>query len=572
MHYAIDFGTSNTVIACRVDGQKDSVNSPVNPSINSLTNTVNNTIKTVTLPFSEVILDNPPLIPSLVYVTNAITGEVLVGQEVLDQGLEGRAGHQSGRLFRGFKRGISSPEGYGFVPQVDDIDVSFAQIGEWFLNRVLSELTEVASLTLTVPVDSFEAYRQWLTNACQRLPHLENVKQIRLLDEPTAAALGYGIDHGTQTLLVIDFGGGTLDLSLVRLSLPEQLERNPSNDQPNDRQPTNKPKFGLGTLLKWGDRANTASPARQAQPSAKVLAKAGQNLGGIDVDHWLMDYFQQQMEIPQNALTMRLVEKLKIALSHEPSPTAYHTETYFDDLSFNAYDLRLNRQELNAILEKAGFSDSLDQSLNQIRQQAQRQNIDLNAIDAVLLVGGTSQIPAVQAWIEQYFPSEKIKKNQPFTAIAHGALSQEFALEDFLYHSYGIRFWDKRYKRHNWHTIIQQGQTYPLAQPVELTLGASVPNQPSIELVIGELGETTVEVYFDSGKLLTRHLEQIQQSVRPLNENARTIAQLDPPGRQGVDRIKVEFTVDAGRTLRITVKDLLTTETLLKDQAVVQLV
>jgi molecular chaperone DnaK (HSP70) len=557
MDYAIDFGTSNTVVACRHSGQGQGNGSD--------SSTV---ISTVTLPFSAVILDNPPLIPSLVYVENAATGAVLVGQEVLDQGLEGKAGNQSGRLFRGFKRGISSPGGYGFVPQVDDREVSFAQIGEWFLGRVLSALTEIDSLTLTVPVDSFEAYRQWLTNACQRLPNLESVKQIRLLDEPTAAALGYGIDHGTQTLLVVDFGGGTLDLSLVRLTLPDQSDKleNNTSGNPNNNPP--KPKFGLGTLLKWGDRATTTLPPRQTQPTAKVLAKAGQNLGGIDVDHWLMEYFRERLEIPQNALTMRLVEKLKIALSHEQTAT----ETYFDDVTFNAYDLHLNRHELTTILEKAGFSQRLDQSLNQIRQQAQRQNIDFSAIDAVLLVGGTSQMPAVQTWIEQYFPPEKIKKNQPFTAIAHGALSQDFALEDFLYHSYGIRFWDKRYKRHNWHTIIQQGQTYPLAQPVELTLGASVPNQPSIELVIGELGETTVEVYFDSGKLLTRHLEQIQQSVRPLNENARTIAQLDPPGRQGVDRIKVEFTVDESRTLRITVKDLLTTETLLKDQAVVQLV
>jgi len=555
MDYAIDFGTSNTVVACRHSGQGDGSNSST-------------VISTVTLPFSAVILDNPPLIPSLVYVENAATGAVLVGQEVLDQGLEGKAGNQSGRLFRGFKRGISSPGGYGFVPQVDDREVSFAQIGEWFLGRVLSALTEIDSLTLTVPVDSFEAYRQWLTNACQRLPNLDHVKQIRLLDEPTAAALGYGIDHGTQTLLVVDFGGGTLDLSLVRLNLPDQSDKLEHDAAGNPNNNPQKPKFGLGTLLKWGDRPTTTLPPRQTQPTAKVLAKAGQNLGGIDVDHWLMEYFREGLEIPQNALTMRLVEKLKIALSHEPTAT----ETYFDDVTFNAYDLQLNRHELTTILEKAGFSQRLDQSLNQIRQQAQRQNIDLSAIDAVLLVGGTSQMPAVQTWIEQYFPPEKIKKNQPFTAIAHGALSQDFALEDFLYHSYGIRFWDKRYKRHNWHTIIQQGQTYPLSQPVELTLGTSVPNQPSIELVIGELGETTVEVYFDSGKLLTRHLDQIQQSVRPLNENARTIAQLDPSGRQGVDRIKVEFTVDESRTLRITVKDLLTTETLLQDQAVVQLV
>ncbi|MEI6427344.1 MAG: Hsp70 family protein [Pseudanabaena sp. ELA607] len=578
MHYAIDFGTSNTVVACRADQkEQDSI--------------INSGITTITLPFSAVILDNPPLIPSLVYVEDALTGKVLVGQEVLDRGLESNLGSASARLFRGFKRGISSgiQGNYGFVPQVDDLEVTFDQVGEWFLNRVLAELPDIESLTLTVPVDSFEAYRQWLTNACRQLPNLENIKQIRLLDEPTAAALGYGITHGTQTLLVIDFGGGTLDLSLVRLTLPESSVSNLGadsggssgnnsgsdsiNNSINNKGGTNKPKFGLGALLKWGERSGSSGSARslppsQTQPTAKVLAKTGQNLGGIDVDHWLMEHFQNQIDIPHNALTMRLVEKLKIALSQQESAT----EVYFDAVNFQAYDLNLNRSELGTILDQAGFTQRLDQSLNQIRQQAQRQNLELSDIDGVLLVGGTAQMPAVQTWVQQHFPTAKIKSDQPFTAIAHGALSQDFALEDFLYHSYGIRFWDKRYKRHNWHPIIQQGQTYPLQQPVELTLGASMPDQPSIELIIGELGETSVEVYFDQGKILTRSLDQLQQSVRPLNENARSIAQLNPAGRQGIDRIKVTFTVDGERTLRISVKDLLTSEMLLADQAVVQLI
>ena len=64
----------------------------------------------------------------------------------------------------------------------------------------------------TVPVDSFEAYRLWLTEVCQAL----DIEQVRLLDEPTAAALGYELTAQQRTLLVIDFGGGTLDFSLVQ--------------------------------------------------------------------------------------------------------------------------------------------------------------------------------------------------------------------------------------------------------------------------------------------------------------------------------------------------------------------
>jgi len=145
-------------------------------------------------------------------------------------------------------------------------------------------------------------------------------------------------------------------------------------------------------------------------------------------------------------------------------------------------------------------------------------------------------------------------------------------LQDFLYHSYGVRYWDKRYKKHNWHTIVKSGAIYPLEKPVELTLGASVANQPSIELVIGELGETNVEVYFEDERLVTRVLDGKQVAVQILNENSKAIAQLDPLGQTGSDRIKVLFQVDQKRTLRITVQDLLTKQNLLNDVPVVQLV
>lgn len=114
-----------------------------------------------------------------------------------------------------------------------------------------------------------------------------------------------------------------------------------------------------------------------------------------------------------------------------------------------------------------------------------------------------------------------------------------------------------------------------MANPVELVLGASVENQPSIELILGELGAETgsTEVYFDGDRLVTRNLASGQTQVNPLNdrEGARSIAQLTPPGHPGSDRIKVLFQVDEQRFLRITVEDLFTHQTLLENQPVVQL-
>ena len=111
--------------------------------------------------------------------------------------------------------------------------------------------------------------------------------------------------------------------------------------------------------------------------------------------------------------------------------------------------------------------------------------------------------------------------------------------------------------------------------PVELVLGASVENQPSIELIMGELGAETggTEVYFDGDRLITRRQDNIQTTVQPLNDKdgARSIAQLTPPGFPGSDRIKILFQVDQQRFLRITVEDLFTNETLLENQLVAQL-
>ncbi|TAF60343.1 MAG: Hsp70 family protein, partial [Oscillatoriales cyanobacterium] len=182
----------------------------------------------------------------------------------------------------------------------------------------------------------------------------------------------------------------------------------------------------------------------------------------------------------------------------------------------------------------------------------------------------------VKRWVEQYFDTAKIRCDKPFEAIAQGALqlSQGIQIKDFLYHSYGIRYWNRRENCHSWHNLIKSGQSYPMSEPVELVLGASVENQPSIELIIGELGAETggTEIYFDGDRLITKQLAG-QTSVQPLNDKdgARSIAQLSPPGYPGSDRVKILFRVDEQRFLRITVEDLLANQTLLEDQPVVQL-
>ncbi|MEA5529347.1 Hsp70 family protein [Dolichospermum sp. UHCC 0684] len=531
MAIAIDFGTSNTVI--------------------TRWNSVTQQAETLNLPrLSTQQFLNPPLIPSLVYVENASLGKIIAGQQVRDRGLDIKT---DARFFRSFKRGIGA-DIQGFLPELDGQNISFEQIGTWFLSKVIAELAPleggIDSLVLTVPVDSFEAYRHWLGKVCQSLA----VEQVRMLDEPTAAALGYGLtDQGT--LLVVDFGGGTLDLSLVSLDQGTQAKTKP-----------------LGFLLKWGDK-NLGENSQQKTKTARVLAKAGQNLGGTDIDNWIVDYFAKTQGLPVSSLTARLAEQLKIQLSHQDKAS----EVYFHDQTFESYEMDLDRYTFENILQENGFFDKLHDVMMTLLQQARRYGIEIDDINAVLLVGGTVQLPVVQAWIEQYFEPEKIRRQLPFEAIAQGALqiTQGIEIKDYLYHSYGVRYWDRRNQCHSWHPIIKTGQPYPMTQPVELVLGASVENQPSIELIVGELGAQTggTEIYFEGDRLITRQLDNDATTVKPLNDtvNASKIAKLKPPGFPGSDRIKIYFQVDEQRFLRITVEDLLTNNILLENQLVAKL-
>ncbi len=520
---AIDFGTSNTVVA--------------------RWNPITQVAEIIRLP--EISLQaepNPALVPSLVYVVDAARPELLVGQAVRDRGLDISSDL---RFFRSFKRGIGC-EVEGFLPQLDGQEVTFKQVGQWFLNQVIEQL-DATDLILTVPVDSFEAYRHWLAGVFDGLA----IEKVRLIDEPTAAALGYG-QASDQPILVFDFGGGTLDMSLVKLEAA--VQKNP---------------FGL--ILKWGEKS-AQDLAKQKTRTARVLAKAGYNLGGNDIDNWIVDFWHNTRGIAKTALTVRLAEKLKIELSQ----SSQAEEVYFDEASFTSYELKLDRAQLMAILKERGFFQQLDKTMSQLLQQARRQGVEPQDIGRVLLVGGTTQIPAVRQWLEEYFPPAKISADQPFTAIAQGAmqLQKGITIQDFLYHSYGIRYWDRRANCHNWHTLISAGQPYPMLQPVELLLGASLANQPSIELVIGELGveNNRTEVYFEGDRLITKQI-QGSTEVRPLNDSptSRSIAVLDPVGNPGSDRIKVLFQVDTQCCLRITVQDLLTGKTLLSQQPVARL-
>ncbi|MEO0803751.1 MAG: Hsp70 family protein, partial [Cyanobacteria bacterium J06642_2] len=456
-----------------------------------------------------------------------------------------------------FKRGIGA-EVQGFVPEVDVIPVTPELAGQWFLQAVVaatrSQLGVAADTTwvLTAPVDSFEAYRQWLGRTGAQL----GIDRLQLLDEPTAAALDYGIER-SRHILVVDFGGGTLDISLV-----QPAPRTQSTGQ------------AWGTVVRWEDRE--LSDKRQQQANVQAIAKAAQTLGGADIDRWLAEWWSRQHDIAPNRLIARLAERVKIELSDR----AETKEVYFDDETFTSAELAASRSDLTALMRDCGLFDRLETALNRALMQAQQHGIDRATIDAVVAVGGTCRVPAIRAWLQEQFDSDRVFTDRPLSSVALGALQLKRNLEvrDFLYHSYGIRFWNHQLSCHDWHPIIQAGLPYPLPQPVELILGASTVNQERVELVIGELARTDegADVFFEQGQLVTRSRLGVgadAQTAQPLNDgpSQQTLATLNPLGQPGSDRLRLLFQIDPQRRLCVTVEDLLMDYILLDNQPLIAL-
>lgn len=521
--FSIDFGTTNTVVA--------------------RWNEASNTAEVIALPgLHTPDGSRPPLVPSLLYVNDGRAGNVTLGQQVCDQGLDQQ---KDNRLFRNFKRGIvtaatTEPR------QIDGTAWADRDAGRGFIRHLIATLPEgetaIDQLVLTAPVASFEGYLAWLNGVMDEIAP----DKIRIVDESTAAALGYTVTKPGALVLVFDFGGGTLDLSMVQL--PESREKTGGL---------------LHKLLRGGG----------SQHAAKVIAKAGRVIGGSDIDQWLLADVLQRANLTPKALgssyaaLLTRCELAKIALSIEDSAT----------ISFDAagkqYHITITRAELESLLEANGFYTALRRVVDKVMHVAHQRGIFKEDIHYVLMVGGTSLMPSVQRTLAQYFKETAVYADKPFTSVAEGALqvAAGYGLEDYLAHSYGLRYLDPDTGQHAYDEIIPMGSRYPTEHPIEVYLGAAHADQREVEFIIGEIETDSVamiEVQYEDGQaVFVAQANEDGQQIVPLNADtaAALLARLDPLGQLGDDRLRAEFSIDDRRQLRVKVTDLQTGKTLFKD-------
>ena len=531
---AIDFGTSNTVVSLLEPDTKAPRTLRLNPISRSFK-----------LAITGGETQEVPVVPTLVFVKDS--EQLVVGESVRSQRL-GQA--QPQRFFKGFKRDLAAD----FQPpprQIGDRIYSAETVSESFLQAIWQQLQaqkiQPNQVIFTVPVGAFERYLDWFRNLGDRL----GVSQVQLVDESTAAALGYAVQRPGSVVLVVDFGGGTLDLSLVR-TVTEFNIQNPN-------------------FPEQGGNSKTQNSLRD-----QVIAKSDAYVGGEDIDTWIVEDYLRKLgssraevgEVSWQNL-LEIAERLKIRLSRENEVK----ESWLDEETFMSYDLQLSRDDLEDILENRQLLEQLRGALDEVLRIALTKGISKGEIEQVLLVGGSCLIPAVQQLISSYFGRSRVKLDKPFDAVAHGALAltQLVQVEDYLRHSYAIRLWEPYSKTYSYFTLFEPGLKYPCQRPEPLLLQVAIEGQREIRLDIGEVAQMRqAEVTYDAqGRMTSSQLRQ-QEDYRSLESNHQQVcvAHLDPPGVVGVDRISVQFEVDTQRMLLATVKDLLTGRVLVDKGAI----
>jgi len=534
---SIDLGSSTTVVAFQESGSQ----------------------RCVLLDFPELSLESPRVIPSLVWVGEASEahppdglagserkerGLVLVGRQVIEAGLDDAP---SDGLRRDFKRWIGAPLQVARPAEASSPAFTAENAAALLIQELWQRLPRdlvIDRLVLAAPVDGYREYRRWLMETMAEL----QVPEVALVDEPTAAAIGAGVAAGSR-LLVLDLGGGTIDVALVA------LEGGEGRAAP------------LAQLLRFDGRdLLQRRGGGQALRCARVLGKAGLRLGGRDVDRWIAHYLCHDEE--PNSELLRAAEWMKCQLSDkEETSTWWQQSDVVVETEIGSQKdgstrrLKLTPRELAAILSEHRLEGALDRLLEDVLAAGRACNVGEDAIDAVLTVGGSARLPLVQRWLQTRCARWRCLNDHPIEAVARGALAltPNVAIRDVLSRGVSLRTWDRRQGSHRWHPLFVAGQTTPTTTPLELVLGCQHADQVAIELVLGEtITQQEREVIYVEGvpQLTPAAGSEELESARPWSVPPVALP-LDPPGQPSSDRLLLRWSITASGELELCWKDLL---------------
>lgn len=525
---AVDFGTSNTVLACWDEtlGSARILEIPgwSRPSSGD-----------------QVSM---PQIPSLIHYGG---GEARwIGQQVHDLGLR-----DSPATVRWMKHYISTRSPVR-VP-LPGGSRSYREVGADFLGAVLSTLPEAAGdgdieAVFPVPVESFEHYQDWVIT----LAGSAGIGRVRVVDEATAAAVASGLAlRPGEVFMLFDMGGGTLDVSVVRLEEGES---------------------GQGRRC-------------------RVLGKAGEDIGGMHMDQWIFEDIRErcgpalggQAGVSLSRSLLSACERAKEMLSLKNETDISIRPLPGEGVEFST---PYTRDEFERLLEKRGVFPRLNATVQRALQGAYSRGFSEEDLAGVVMVGGCSQVPAVKKALEHRFGREKIRYDHPLVTVARGAAAcaAGIDLDDHVQHDYALRFWNSRTGAHEFRTLVRQGDPYPSKRPLaRLLIRATYDGQAQMGVPIFEMGKAKGgdraaqrELVSDpGGGVRLVDLPDEEREKRDafwMNENAPFFIPAHPPAMRDESRFEISFSLDENKRLLVTARDNRTGHVVMKDRPVVRLV